>query len=239
MLEGTGTSDFKSQTDYTQIYHWIKIQAQDSTYHDAVELEIKPKKTIDVNYRIEVPESAPGGSQHACIFVETIPEDTKDTNGIMTVSRAAVKVFANVSGEIKNDAEIINLNTDTLVLTGKVVASTAVKNIGNIDIKPTLTLKINTLGGDTVFEDTKVAMVFPENSSEIMVAWPETPSFGIYNLIASVNVLGKRIIEEKTIVILPLWFTFLLPFLLVFVVVTMFRFYKARVAKKNRDIIIG
>lgn len=71
------------------------------------------------------------------------------------------------------------------------MTTATVNNIGNVDIKPTLTLKINTLNDETVFNSTDIDMIFPENSSELADEWPDTPTFGIYSLITSVNILGK------------------------------------------------
>lgn len=227
-------SDFASQSEYTQIYHWIKIQNKDQLYQDEAEYVINPHDTININYRIDVPESAPSGSQHACIFVETIPDEAESQNGITTISRAAIKIFANVSGETINDAEIISLDTNTFVLSDKVPAKTMVKNIGNVDIRPTLSLKINSLSGETVFNETSVAVIFPEDSGEINVEWPETPAFGIYNLVASVNILGKNSTIEKTIFVFPVWFLILIILLVTacFVILTAF----IRKRRKNRKL---
>lgn len=228
-------SDFESQTEYTQIDHWIRIQGSDSKYHEETEFTIGPHKTTTINYRVEVPESAPGGSQHACIFVETIPDDTEEFSGVVTASRAAVKVFANVAGETVQDAEIIGLDVNTFTLGGKVSATTRVKNIGNIDIKPTLTLKIDSLSGETIYNNTAVAMVFPENESEIIVSWPETPFFGIYNMTASVNILGKNSTIRKLIFVMPVWFV-ILPFAMVVAIVfAIYYFKKSRETSSRLD----
>ncbi len=201
---GGNASDFESQSEYTQIYHWIKIKDDSSKYLDEAEFSINKNSTKEISYLIDTPESVPGGSQHACLFVETIPDDS-ESSGITTVSRAAIKIFAEVSGETVKDAEIINLDTNTIVIDGKVTASAAVKNIGNVDINPTLSLKIETLSGETVFEDAKVAMVFPENDTNVKVEWPETPMIGVYNLTTVINILGKQSMIKKTIFIIPSW----------------------------------
>lgn len=222
------TSDFESESEYTQIYHWLKVKDDNSDYKDAADFTIQPNSAKDIYYRVNVPESAPGGSQHACLFVETIPEEA-ESSGITTVSRTAVKIFADVSGETVKDAEILNLNTDTFVIDGKVTATTTVKNIGNIDIKPALTLKLSTLSGETVFSDTKSVMIFPENEANIKVEWPNTPAFGVYHLIAITNVLGKNSTIEKTIIILPSWFIILFIAVLVLIIVLLTKFKR----KKN------
>ena len=229
----TGASDFETQSEFTQIYHWLKIKDSNSNFKNEAEFTIGPGKTEIINYQINVPNSAPGGSQHACLFVETIPDD-KQENGITTVSRAAVKIFAEVSGETEKDAEVLGLKTDTFVIGGKVSVSSLVKNIGNIDIKPTLTLKINSLGGETIFSDTKVTMIFPENSSELLVDWPDTPAFGMYNLVASVNVLGKNAMIEKTIFILPTWFIVIFILIVIATIISFVHFQNIRKNKKRR-----
>lgn len=222
------TSDFESESEYTQIYHWLKVKDDNSDYKDTADFTIQPNSAKNIYYRVNVPESAPGGSQHACLFVETIPGEA-ESSGITTVSRTAVKIFADVSGKTVKDAEILNLNTDNFVINGKVAATTTVKNIGNIDIKPTLTIEISTLSGETVFSDTKAAMIFPENEANIKVEWPDTPAFGVYHLIAITNILGKNSTIEKTIIILPSWFIilFIVVSVLIIVLLTKFKHKKS------------
>lgn len=220
----SNTSDFESQSEYTQIYHWINIIGQNQKEQNEAVFSIKPKQTETIKYHIKVPESAPGGSQHASIFVETVPEDAAETTSITTVARAAIKIFADISGETIKDAEITTLNSSSVfTINSKVFAETTVKNIGNVDIKPTLTLKISTLNGETIYEKSDVAMIFPENDGKIKIEWPETPAFGIYKMIASTNILGKRATTEKTIIILPAWFIVLILFLIIVVIVIMIR----------------
>ncbi len=211
IIKETGGSDFETQSEYTQIHHWIKIQTPSSDFAENAHFSIVPGEAKTINYRITVPESAPGGSQHACIFIETVPDDSEESSSIITVSRTAVKIFANVSGKTVNDAKITTLESNSdIILGGKVFARALVENTGNIDIRPNLTLKVTSLSGETIFDNTKVAMIFPENQSQMEIYWPDTPMFGIYHLIAVVSVLGKSEVIEKQIVIVPVWFVVLL-----------------------------
>lgn len=114
------------------------------------------------------------------------------------------------------------------------MTTATVNNIGNVDIKPTLTLKINTLNGETVFNNTDIDIIFPEDSSELTVEWPDTPTFGIYNLITSVNILGKNQIVEKIIFILPSWFILLSLLIIVAIIVAIVRYIKLRKTKRTR-----
>ncbi len=211
IIKETGGSDFETQSEYTQIYHWIKIQTSSFDFAEDAHFSIEPGEAETINYRITVPESAPGGSQHACIFVETVPDDSEESSSIVTVSRTVVKIFADVSGETVNDAKITTLESNSdIILGGKVFARSSVKNIGNVNIKPSLTLKVTSLSGETIFDNTKVAMIFPENQSQMEIYWPDTPMFGIYHLTAVVSVLGKSEVIEKQIIIIPAWFVILL-----------------------------
>lgn len=227
----TGVSDYEAESEFTQIYHWLKIEDLDLNLKDDAIFAINPGGTKTINYRINVPDSAPGGSQHACIFVETVP-DQEYSNGIMSVSRTVVKIFADVSGETINDAEIVNLNSGTLFLDGKVLVSATVKNIGNIDIKPALSVKINSLGGETIFSDTGLAMIFPEDEARIDVDWSSPPAFGIYVLVASVNILGKNMTVEKIIFIFPGWFIFLFILLVIVIIILILRMRRKNKRKR-------
>lgn len=117
-FSAANASDFQTQSEFTQISHWLKIQNDDSQYVDEAAFTIEPSATVDVKYRIEVPESAPGGSQHAVIFIETVPEDRPESSGVTTISRTAVKIFANVAGETKIDVTVSDLRASTMVING-------------------------------------------------------------------------------------------------------------------------
>ncbi len=235
IIKETGGSDFETQSEYTQIYHWIKIQTSSFDFAESAHFSIEPGKAETINYRITVPESAPGGSQHACIFVETVPDNSEESSSIITVSRTAVKIFADVSGETVNDAKITTLESNSdIVLGGKVFARASVENIGNVDIKPNLTLKVTSSSGETIFDSTKVAMIFPENQSQMEIYWPDTPMFGIYHLTAIVSVLGKSEVIEKQIIIVPVWFVVLL--LLVALAIILIICHRKRQSKMEKSL---
>lgn len=236
-LSESSSSDFETQTEYTQIYHWIKIQDQNANYQEETEYNIAPHASATINYRVEVPASAPGGSQHACLFVETIPDETANQNGITTISRAAIKIFATVSGDTLKDAEVSNYHSSSVVIGGNISAKANVKNIGNVDIKPTLTLRVNALNGETVFNETTITAVFPEQDNEIKIDWPETPQFGIYNVKASLNALGENTLIEKTVFVFPVWFLILVIIILatigIFISKSLIRRRNQRARKKS------
>ncbi len=236
IIKETGGSDFKTQSEFTQIHHWIKIQAPNSDFAESAHFSIEPGKTETINYRITVPKSAPGGSQHACIFVETVPDNSEESNSITTVSRTAVKIFADVSGKTVKDAEITDLESNSDIILGKkVFARASIENTGNVDIKPTLTLKVASSSGETVFYNTKVAMIFPENQSQMKIYWPDTPMFGIYHLIAVVSVLGMSEVIEKQIIIVPVWSVVLLLLIILAIILIVYH-RKKRIEMEKRRI---
>ncbi|MCR5832825.1 MAG: hypothetical protein K6G36_02725 [Candidatus Saccharibacteria bacterium] len=235
IIKETGGSDFKTQSEYTQIYHWIKIQTPSSDFAESAHFSIEPGKAETINYRITVPESAPGGSQHACIFVETVPDDSEESSSIITVSRTAVKIFADVSGKTVKDAEITALESNSdIILGGKIFARASIENTGNVDIRPNLTLKVTSSSGETVFDNTKTAMILPENQSQMEIYWPNTPMFGIYHIIAVVSVLGKSEVIEKQIIIVPVWFVILL--LLITLTIILIVCYRKRRSKMEKSL---
>ncbi len=195
-----GNRNFKNESDYTKISHWIKIKDDSGSYQDSVTFTMTPKQTKTISYKIDVPSNAPAGGQYATIFFESL-DDQKNEDSIKTTTRVGMLIYANVAGELIREANIINVRTNSFITGDNLKVSYTVENKGNIDFQASTTLQVSSLFGRQLYNDTKLTTVFPDSSENVEFEWKDTPGFGLYNLHYKIRALDQTIEKNELILV--------------------------------------
>lgn len=195
-----GNRNFKNESDYTKISHWIKIKDDSGNYQDSVTFTMAPKQTKTISYKIDVPSNTPAGGQYATIFFESL-DDQKSEDSIKTTTRVGMLIYANVAGELIREANIINVRTNSFITSDNLKVSYTVENKGNIDFQASTTLQISSLFGRQLYNDTQLTTVFPDSSENIEFEWKDTPGFGLYNLHYKIRALDQTIEKNELILV--------------------------------------
>lgn len=192
--------NYEKETQYTDITEWIKL--------DKTTGEIDAGQEEEVSYTVDVPEDAHGGAQAATIMVSMGGDG--DSGGIQAVRRLGYLVFGNVEGETIETAQIVENKVPGLFFHPPVVATSLVKNTGNVYTNAVYTLQVFSLFGDeeiyTNEDDPVREIVFPETERLHVASWEGAPQLGIFRVRQTVKIFGETATEDKIVFLCPIWF---------------------------------
>ncbi len=130
-----GEPEFFQTTDETQLATWINLEENSVT--------LKPREKKEIKYTVKVPEKASTGGHYAAIFWSSqIPEAT-GIAGIGVVTKVGSLLLVRVSGEIKEEMQVIEFSTPQKFYHRLPVKFDIVfGNTGNVHLKPSGDIKI-------------------------------------------------------------------------------------------------
>ncbi len=188
-----GGQDFETENKYTQITRWITI-AQPSYV-------LSPHEQKDFSYQIKVPDSVASGGQYASIFVESGLKE----GAIQTSSRIGVLLYATIKGDTIKSAQINSEDVDRIIIGDDVRLGATVINDGNIDFQAMMEMTISSVFGKTLYDDSLIATVFPENRKKLSLQWEDIPMYGLFHLTYNIRALDIDIEKDYYILVIPLW----------------------------------
>lgn len=198
--------DFTTVNEYTEIADWIKLSTEDG--------HVDPDGQTEVSYTIDVPKDAPGKAQSAALLVSLVTEGASDKTSIQTVQQAAYLIFANIAGETRKTAEITENRVPSFLFQPPLIASSKVKNTGNIYTVAEYTLEVKSFfGGKDVFttpEEDRKEIIFPGTERYNEVSWEGAPQIGLFKVKQTVKIFDEVSEVEKVVFLCPLWFLILI-----------------------------
>lgn len=226
-------TDIDTVTGYNQMMEWIKLGKTKGS--------VKPNDTDIVPFEIDVPADAPAGGQYATIIIQK-DDDVSQTEGnsvsIQEVIRFASIIYAEVAGETKKEGAIIENNIPAFVFNNPLMASSTVKNNGNVHTNAKYTLQVWPLFSDeeicTNEEEPATSLIMPE-TERMHVEECNLPSVGIFKVKQTVEIFGEKSVAEKTILMCPLWLLFLVLFAIIALVIWIVTKVKKKPAKKEAE----
>ena len=208
---------------FTQIYKWVSFEEK------VGRITVGGRKRI--NYLIKVPEDVPAGGQYCALMVQAINED-KGEKFVQAVGRVGLLLYAQVSGETREEGEITDVNIRNWYINSPITTSYTAKNTGNIDYTAGVKLEIsNFITGKKVYENNEKndeRVVLPVSSRYNTLTWDNTPKLGIFKVKMTVSVLDEVKTVEKIVFVSPLWFLLLVAFLFALAIVLIVIKHKSR-----------
>lgn len=230
--------DFSKETNRTQISRWIKFYDESGNLSDKAEFTIDKGEMQTIGYKVSVPADIPEGGQYATIFAESNEtEGDVSGSGIKTVSRVGLIVYGHTDdGKTKDIAEISEINIPTFMTSGKISASSLVKNTGNTDFETTYSFEVKSLFGKQLFTKENTYNVLPETSRRVKTEWEETPMIGFYRVHYKISALNGETTEEvdRIVLILPVWAMIIAIILLTLIVIWIIILIRKRKERKSR-----
>lgn len=223
--------DYQSSSDYNQMVNWITVKNPEGV--------VAPNITVDINFTIKVPKDAPAGGQYATITVASNPNDSLQENAINIQAKYSIAhiIYAEVSGITKRSGEIIDASVPSFLLDGDISGTSSVKNTGNVHDVATYTLQVYPLfSSEEVFtneEDPIKKTVMPDRILTNITAWEDTPIFGIFNVVYTVEFQGVTTQVSKMVIKCPLWLLFII--ILVVVALIVWIVIRIKMRKKSQD----
>lgn len=226
-------ADLLTESPQTELVKWITIEKPTG--------KVPVGESTQVDFTINVPESAPGGGQYAAIIVSS--NDTSDTTSTVDyVYEIASILYTEVDGQIVRNGSIVDHQVPGFSTTPKVSVTSQLENKGNIHEFAKVSLTVtNFLSGEEIYstEEAEVPtteIVMPGSTRTIIRDISNLPSLGIVTIKESIDYLGQNSTIERQLAICPLWFILLAAFTVVAIVaafVARFRRRKPRGKKKN------
>lgn len=205
--------------DYNQIVDWITLYDTDGT--------LSPNSSEEIHFAINVPDDAPAGGQYAAIKATSVNDDQANGDGdgamINVQYGVAYTIFADIAGTTERGGEIIDASVPSFLLSGKLSGSSSVKNTGNVHGTATYTLQVWPLFSSeeayTNAEDPEKMNIMPERTFYNETTWEDTPMFGIFNVVYTVEFEGVTTEVSKMIIVCPLWLLFIIIFAIVAIII--------------------
>ena len=226
---------FEENDNYNQIVDWITIEETTGS--------VAPNSETKVHYSIDVPENAPSGGQYAVIRVASVAQEDLKNNSNLGVKLdihygIGYLIYGNVAGTTIKTGEIQELDMPSFLLDGNIVASSLIKNTGNVHGKAEYKIQIFPLfSNEEVFtteENPETSIILPDRTMYHETIWENTPLFGIFKAIYTVNYEGVEGKVEKLIIKCPIWLLFIIIFAIIALIMYFFVRYKNRKNNKKR-----
>lgn len=214
------------------------------TFQSPTEGRLSPGQAIPINFTINVPNDAPGGGQYTAIMVKVdawTDEDEKSEGekGDNEVDAAvkeekviAYTIYAEITGDIIRQGEILDANVPSFLLSGNITGSAAVKNTGNVHGDAVYKLQVFPLFSDeevyTNEEEPQDVTVLPDRTRYEEIAWEQTPSIGIFNVVFTVEFEGATAQVSKMVIKCPIWLLFIVLFVIAALIIWIVMKVRAR-----------
>ena len=198
-------ADFKTMSDWSRITEWTEIKDAEGV--------LKPNETKKIHFKIEVPETAPGGGQYMSIGVTSNnPVSGGDGGKVQNVYEMASLVFATVEGDIRHEGKILNTEVPGFVSVGKPEVSARVTNNGNVHETATTILNVkNSIGGGQIYpkdgEDGSLeSIIMPMSTRLLSRQIPDLPVLGAFEVTETVSFMGEEVSVTSVMILCPVWF---------------------------------
>ena len=217
---------------YNQLAEWISV--------DNNRGHLSPNESLVVKYRINIPEDSPSGGQYAAIRVAIEKNSGSEEEGGINIKESvgiAYCLYVEVSGDTKKGGEIIEASVPSFLFSGNISGNSLIKNTGNVHGTASYILKVFPIFSDEEVysneENPETLTVLPDRALYNETSWQNTPGFGIFNVVYSVEFEGIGMEVSKMVIICPIWLMFLVIFSFVLLVFWIFTRIKRKKVKKT------
>ena len=221
---------FDNKNGYGEMANWITITSHQSGH-------LSPNETDEITFKIDVPEDAPAGGQYASVIVSSSSSSSDDAM-IKETRQIGHLIYAEISGETTRDGEIMNIDVPAFLLSGNIRGSASVKNTGNVHGVASYKLQVFPLfSNEEVYtneENPEQHLILPEQTYYDETAWEETPEFGIYNVVYTVEFEGKTAQASKLVIKCPIWLLFIILFIVAGIAIWLATRAWGRKSKKDK-----
>ena len=201
---------------YNQMVDWVSVEEK-SGY-------LSPNSTMDIHYEIKVPSDAPAGGQYAAIRVYTVMDDSSKEGGLNIKESIGMAycIYLDVAGTTKKQGEILSVDLPSFLFSGNITGQSSIKNTGNVHGRAKYTMRVYPLfSGEEIYtneEDPDTMTILPDRTLYNETIWSQTPWFGIFNVVYTVEFEGVTAEVSKMVIVCPLWLLFIIFFAIVMII---------------------
>lgn len=226
---------FENIDNTGQLASWITIDSPTAGV-------LAPNDHIEIKFTINVPHGAPGGGQYASIIVSSKPVSSgvagdSDTTVINESFQIGHLVFAEITGNTIRKGEVTEIDVPSYLSSGDITGTAIIRNVGNVHGTAKYTLQVFPLfSSEEIYtneEDPEKATILPDRTLYMTTSMPNTPFFGLFNVVYTVEFEGVTTQVSKLVIKCPLWLIFVIALVIVALIVWIVIRIKMR--KKSQD----
>lgn len=222
------TPNFGVKDTSNLITDWVSFSSTEG--------HLEPHSSSDpIFYTITVPAEIKICGQYAAIAATAAPNASSEGSGITNVTRAAMIVYAAIDGcetNLAGNIKIIENNIPSFLFAPPLTTTSLVENNSKIHVDAEYTLQVYSFfTGEEIYsnvDDPNTAIILPETSRMKAQKWDNTPFIGIFKVRQTVKIYDQESVEEKIVIICPLWLIFLVLFAIVVTILWLRSRSKAR-----------
>lgn len=230
-IQGTNydTSWGQSPTQFNKIIDYTTISIGTGSENSYT---LAPDEEMIVNYSIDLPERAAGGSQYMAFVVHFASDQTQSEGWKVNTSISAL-FFANVDGDVDMRAEVLEQEIEKFSTRPSIKSASLVTNTGNVDILAKYTLVVRDLFGKELHSQETERIVVPGTDRVSADNWEEAPSFGIFRVEYTIALHDGDHTVIRTVLIAPIWLIIVIVLFIIACIASIVYGHKQRVAKKQ------
>ena len=235
---------FYVDEDYNTVYDEEDNMIVDwTTIESGASGVVEPNSHKDVMFAIDVPLDAPAGGYYEAFRViaknHMLEEKIENGAGIQEQIIITHLVFIEIAGNTIKQGEVQEASVSSFLLSGNITGKSAIKNTGNIHGTAKYTLQVFPLfSSEEVYtneEDPDTKTILPDRTLYNETIWADTPTFGIFNVVYTVEFEGVTTQVSKMVIKCPVWLLFIILFAIIALVIWIFlKVNKRRGAKRER-----
>lgn len=210
------TPDYATYDSHTLITDWVSFSSTKG--------HLEPHTASDyIFYTITVPNEIKVCGQYAAIAATAAPKDANtDESGVINVTSAAMIVYAaidNCENGLAGNVRIIENKIPSFLLAPPLTTTSLVENYGNVHVDAKYTLQVYSFfTGEEIYsneENPTTAIIMPETNRFKAQTWENAPILGIYKVRQTIKIYDQESVEEKIVIICPLWLIVLVLFAII------------------------
>lgn len=225
---------YDQKESYNQIVDWLTIENPTGV--------LQVNEVRDIKYTVNVPKSAPAGGQYAAIMVQSAESEGVSGEGtaVSLTQRIGIShiIYAEVTGTSVHGGKIESLDVPSFLLNGDISGAASIENTGNVHGVATYKLQVYPLFSDeeiyTNEEEPATATILPNRTRYFKIGWADTPAFGIFNVVYTVEFEGVTEQVSKMVIKCPIWLLFAIIFVIAAIIIYFVMRAKSRKNSRKR-----
>ncbi len=227
----------EASNSHTQLYKWITVKNEAGEWVKEAEFAVPADGSKTIQYRIQVPEDLPGGSQYGVLWAQII--NNEESGGIETVGQIGAVLTARSSEGVIETSDITDMDFTKFATSGPLKATAKIKNTGNVDYAVHYYYTAKTIFGKEIWKngDDKFKAAYPDTTYTIEETWENPPFMGIFQVEWRVEAAGNVQKQTALVIIMPVIVMIVMFLLLTVVVVWIIIICRKRKERKARKLV--